>query len=103
VVVGSCLFCVCVPWWLLCARSLVVVVCAFLGGCCVRVPWWLVLLLGGVGGVSRWVIGLLFLVCWFVRVCESVWGVWLRVSGECGCFGVAGCLCGWVAWLLRVA
>ena len=70
-------------WWL--AR--VCFVCAFLGGWCVRVPWWLVLLLGGVGGVPRWVVGLLFFVCWLVRVCESVWGVWLRVSGERGCLG----------------
>ena len=65
--------------FVLCARSLVVVVCAFLG--CWSCLW------GGAGGVPRWVIGLLFIVCWLVRV----WGVWLRVFGERGCLG-AGCV-----------
>ena len=73
--------------FVLCARSLVVVVCAFLGGwsCC-----WagLVVCLGGLLGCSLFVGS-----CVCAKVCA---GVWLRVCGERGCLG------GFVAWLLRV-
>ena len=56
-------------------------VCALGGWCC---------LLGG--GCARCLVGYWVVVlCLLARVCVSVWGVWLRVSGGRGCLG-AGCV-----------
>ena len=99
--------------FVLCACSLVVVVCVFLGGCCVRVPWWLLcacsLVVGLVAGwgwwcasVGCWVVVLCLLARACVRkcvggvVCVVVWCVWLfgwRVACVAG-WRVA-CVAGW--------